>query len=278
MSMDPSRITALLEPFLNDRCPTSRGVRDVGDFLSPTQLDQISTYIDLLLRWNARINLTAIRDPEQIVPRHFGESLFMARHLFPSAPVITGDAPPIAPFAMSANSAHDADRSQLETRGSKPPRVVDLGSGAGFPALPIRIWAPHVHLTMIESNHKKAAFLREVVRALKLTNVDVLPERAESVATRLSKPSVGEDAAREPFQPADVVTFRAVEKFTQILPTAASFLAPNARLAVLVTLDQRQQLQAISTITWNHMSVPRSHNRVLAIGTTKWQNNVITDE
>ena len=68
--MDTARIAALLEPFLEQS-------------LSPIQLDQISTYIDLLLRWNARINLTAIRDPEEIVTRHFGESLFMARHLFP---------------------------------------------------------------------------------------------------------------------------------------------------------------------------------------------------
>ena len=69
--MAPARISALLQPFLE--AP-----------LSPVQLDQISTYIDLLLRWNARINLTAIRDPEHIVPRHFGESLFLARHLFPT--------------------------------------------------------------------------------------------------------------------------------------------------------------------------------------------------
>src|ERR1022692_2217884 len=70
--MDAANIAALLEPYL-DRP------------LTPAQLAQISTYIDLLLRWNARINLTAIRDPEEIVTRHFGESLFMARYLFPDA-------------------------------------------------------------------------------------------------------------------------------------------------------------------------------------------------
>src|SRR5260370_37317697 len=69
--MDTARIAALLEPFLEPSLP-------------PSQLDQISTYIDLLLRWNARINLTAIRHPEEIVTRHFGESFFLARHLFPS--------------------------------------------------------------------------------------------------------------------------------------------------------------------------------------------------
>src|SRR5208283_6083881 len=54
------------------------------------------------------------------------------------------------------------------------PRVIDIGSGAGFPALPLKIWAPHIHLTLIESNHKKAAFLREVARALTLTNINVI--------------------------------------------------------------------------------------------------------
>jgi 16S rRNA (guanine527-N7)-methyltransferase len=68
--LDTARIAALLDPYLEQSLPTS-------------QLDQISTYIDLLLRWNARINLTAIRRPEEIVTRHFGESFFLARHVFP---------------------------------------------------------------------------------------------------------------------------------------------------------------------------------------------------
>ena len=68
--MQTARISALLEPFLNHP-------------LSEQQLNQISIYTDLLQRWNARINLTAIRTEEEIVTRHFGESLFLARHVFP---------------------------------------------------------------------------------------------------------------------------------------------------------------------------------------------------
>ena len=257
--MERDRITALLEPFLEHP-------------LSPTQLNQISTYIDLLLRWNARINLTAIRDPEEIVPRHFGESLFMARHLFPARSAEREDAsiegaPRIAPLAKNGNSIAAEDRSELEARGSKLMHVVDLGSGAGFPALPIKIWAPQIHLTMIESNQKKAAFLGEAVRALKVTNVDVLPERAESVATRLPQAmAVSKPAAKNIFQLAEVVTFRAVEKFNQILPLAAKFLAPNARLAVLVTTTQLQELQVLPK-AWATMHVPQSHSGLLAIGT-----------
>src|SRR5450755_2213230 len=139
--MDPARTAALPEPFLDHP-------------LSSAHLDQISTYIDLLLRWNARINLTAVRDPDHIVTRHFGESFFLARHLFPEH---VGTAAPGCPAEQ----------------GSATVRAIDIGSGAGFPALPLKIWSPAIHLTLVESNHKKAAFLREVVRELRLTDINV---------------------------------------------------------------------------------------------------------
>ena len=91
--MDSARIAALLEPFLNSG-ETSREPQQGGSALTSAQLDHISAYIDLLLRWNARINLTAIRKPEEIVTRHFGESLFLARQLFPRADRTLLFAPP----------------------------------------------------------------------------------------------------------------------------------------------------------------------------------------
>jgi 16S rRNA (guanine527-N7)-methyltransferase len=219
--MDTARIAALLEPFLEPFLEQS---------LSKSQLDQISIYIDLLQRWNARINLTAIRNEEEIVTRHFGESVFMARHLFP--------------IERPAPSLH-------------PPRVLDIGSGGGFPALPLKIWAPTIHLTMIESNHKKAAFLREVARALTLTNVNVITDRAETVAAR-----VGKD-----FPPADVVTLRAVEQFETILRQAVRFLAPQASLALLIGTAKIHHLNALTTLKWQPpIHVPESRTNVLSIG------------
>src|SRR5450755_1197510 len=100
--MDPARTAALPEPFLDHP-------------LSSAHLDQISTYIDLLLRWNARINLTAIRKPEEIVTRHFGESFFLARHLFPQS-VANGSSVARAPSPANADSAQLPATSQL----SKP--------------------------------------------------------------------------------------------------------------------------------------------------------------
>jgi len=231
--MDPARIAALLEPFLSAKLPPScRSERasalEKPDVLSPAQLQSISMYIDLLLRWNARINLTAIRDPEEIVTRHFGESFFAARILFP---------------AFSAHSA------------VKGVHVADVGSGAGFPGLPIKLWAPHVSLTLIESNHKKAAFLRETVRALSLTNVNVVTYRAEELLKHSPPTSF------------DVVTLRAVERFHTILPIASSLVAPQGRLVLLIGSAQvKPALAALPSLSWdNPVPVPLSRSRVVAV-------------
>ena len=195
--MDDARIAELLIPFLSDS-PRLRGHEGSASasnaaVLSPTQLRHISTYIDLLLRWNARINLTAVREPEEIVTRHFGESIFAARYLFPRA---------------KPGTSPEASR----------PHVIDVGSGAGFPGLPIKIWATHAHLTLIESNQKKATFLREVVRNLGVSDVDVFTGRANAF----------------PGSKGDVVMLRAVEHFESILPVAAGLVRSDGCLAMLV--------------------------------------------
>jgi 16S rRNA (guanine527-N7)-methyltransferase len=227
--METTRIAELLEPFLgpanNQRLPT----RD---------LQSISTYIDLLLRWNARVNLTAVRDPDEIVTRHFGESLFAARYLFP-------DRKSVGP---SADRSSAAQHSHM--------RVADLGSGAGFPGLPIKLWEPQIALTLIESSHKKAAFLREVVRALTLTSVDIQAARAETV----------------PEASFDVVTLRAVERFDSILPTAARLVAPGGRLALLIGSSQLPKAEVILRASplqrpsvMEAIPVPLSLSRVLVV-------------
>ncbi|HEV8493796.1 MAG TPA: 16S rRNA (guanine(527)-N(7))-methyltransferase RsmG [Candidatus Angelobacter sp.] len=115
--------------------------------LDEMRLAAISKYIDLLIKWNARINLTAIRAPEEIVQRHFGESLFAASHLLAEKSVKT---------------------------------AIDLGSGAGFPGVPFALLAPEVEITLIESSQKKSTFLKESIYLLGLKNVKVFSGRAES--------------------------------------------------------------------------------------------------
>ncbi len=216
--MHPARIAELLDPFL--RAAPTETTGQAPHALSTAQLQDISTYIDILSRWNARINLTAIRDEEDIVARHFGESLFAATHLFPSTARLS---------------------------------VADLGSGAGFPGLPIKIWAPQISLTLIESNHKKAAFLSEVSRALTLTDVNIQNARAESLLPATF----------------DVVTLRAVERFESILPTSGALVAPSGRLALLIGSAQQSQAQSsLPHFTWSQpIPVPHSRSRILQVGT-----------
>lgn len=218
-------MAALLSPFLG------------GASLSDSQLAQLASYLDLLLRWNARINLTAIRDPEQIVTRHFGESLFAARHLYPG----------------------------LATRDSQ---LLDLGSGPGFPGLPIKIWTPALPTTLLESNQRKATFLREVVRALELTGVQVVSDRAENFAAEIANYKL-------PITNSVTITLRAVEHFREILPTAVELLqqfpAASRRLALLIGAAQVEPARArAGTLTWSlPLPIPASSQRVLLVGNSQ---------
>ena len=217
--MEDARIAELLEPFLSDG-----GDRPRAAALPPAKVRRISMYIDVLLRWNDRVNLTAIREPEDIVTRHFGESIFAARQLFPQSVVEAGTT---------------AD-------------VIDIGSGAGFPGLPTKIWAPHIHLTLIESNQKKATFLREVVRHLSLANVDVFAARAKTYPGNRGRCGHASGC-------------RAVRIG---LLEASGLVGPDGRLAIMVgksQLDRAREL--LPALRWEDpVSIPLSSNRFMMIG------------
>ena len=202
-------VAALLRPFIDD--------------LTPSQLNQVSVYIDLLLRWNAKMNLTAIRDPESIVTRHFGESFFLSRILTEKG---------IGPAA----------------------KIIDVGSGAGFPGIPLKIARPTVALSLVEAQQRKAVFLREVLRALNL-DAEVNNSRAENMA-RMRPAS------------ADVVTLRAVEKFETILPVAAGLVNQTGKLAVLIGRPQVTQAQNLlkNWVFEAFAVVPGSESRVILVG------------
>lgn len=169
--MAKPNIAALLGPFV---------VRQI----TPELATQIEAYLALLAKWNRTTNLTAIRVPEQIIERHFGEAFFAAERLLSPADVT----------------------------------VMDLGSGAGFPGLPMAMLAPAAKFTLVEAQAKKATFLKEVVRHLGLKNVKVFAGRAEEYALT-----------------ADLVTMRAVERFVDMVPVAVGRLAPEGRLALFST-------------------------------------------
>ena len=220
--VDPARIAELLAPFLQS--PPGPPA-----CLTEAQVGQVSAYLDLLLRWNARINLTAVRDPESMVTRHFGESFFAVRQLL----------------------REQEAGSRKQEAGV---RAIDLGSGAGFPGLPLKILAPALALTLIESSQKKAAFLKEAVRSLALTDVDVFAGRGEDF------PST-----------ADLVTLRAVERYERTLGTAARLVAPGGRLALLIGSAQAAHTpQLVPAFAWSEpIAIPQASARVLLIGTNQ---------
>ena len=262
--MDPARIEELVEPFL---APAH------DQRLTASDLQHISTYIDILQHWNSRINLTAIRDPEDIVTRHFGESLFAARHLFPKADVGSAARGGPAEPSLASHAVGEAIRGRAalkgrergnEEKGALAPgandqrrttndglSVADIGSGAGFPGLVLKLWKPDIILTLIESNYKKATFLREVTRALTLMDVNIQNARAETLPARSF----------------DVVTLRAVEHFEEILPVAANLAKPAGRLALLIGASQLARAQsALPNHIWDEpMPIPSSRSRILAV-------------
>jgi 16S rRNA (guanine527-N7)-methyltransferase len=245
--MHPARIAELLQPFLSTNpCHSEPGQRPGEEpaVLSTTLLQHISTYIDILLRWNSRINLTAIRNEEEIVTRHFGESLFAARHLFPS----------ISSASSASSAVKNFDLDSAEARSPiAEARLADLGSGAGFPGIPIKLWAPKISLTLIESNQKKATFLREVARSLTLMDINIQNVRAQTL----------------PPSAFNVVTLRAVEQLTDVLPIAATLLAPAGRLALLISSSQLDPTRStLPQVAWETpIPIPESRSRLLLVGT-----------
>lgn len=119
----------------------------LGIRLTSAQIEALSIYEQQLLEWNERVNLTAIRDPEKIRIKHFLDSLtcLLAMHNTPME------------------------------------RVIDVGSGAGFPGIPLKIACPNMQLTLVESVGKKADFCRHIVQKLCLSGVEIVQERAETI-------------------------------------------------------------------------------------------------
>ena len=189
--------------------------------LNDEQLVYIQQYMKILLAWNEKVNLTAIRDPLEILYRHFCESMYAAV----AVPVENG-------------------------------RLADVGSGAGFPGIPLKIMRPGLQMFLIESNMKKATFLAEVLRNIELPDTKVLVSRYEEL---------GEEVA-----PLDYVCSRAVGDFEPFLAWAAS--ERIAAKQVILWIGGRDLDQARQGAQWEWrepIPVPHSLRRYLLVGTRK---------
>jgi 16S rRNA (guanine527-N7)-methyltransferase len=180
--------------------------------LSPIIYDQLARYLELLLKWNARMNLTAIREPEEVVRRHFGESLFAAQH--------------------------------LNALGDPCETLLDFGSGAGFPGIPIQLFHPRLNVTLAESQNKKATFLRETIRTLGLKTL-VWADRVEAIP---------------PGRRFDVVTLRAVDN----MPEAIAAAVPRVGDRMLLLTTSGQQLDRLPGFSYSPgINIPASDTQQL---------------
>jgi 16S rRNA (guanine527-N7)-methyltransferase len=198
--------------------------RALGEFKLPgydNQVLQIQQYIRILLVWNEKVNLTSIRDPLEILYRHFCESMYAAA----TVPVENG-------------------------------RLADVGSGGGFPGLPIKILCPNLRVFLVESNLKKATFLAEVIRELGLTDAQVLVRRYEEL---------GEEIA-----PLDFVCSRALGEFPSFLEWAHSEQIASKQVILWIGVRDLPDLQRIRTWEWREpIQVPHSLRRLILVGTKK---------
>ncbi len=172
--------------------------------LSSTQIAQLLEYLELLLKWNRKINLTAIRTPEACVTRHFGESLYLAR------------------WATLAG------------------RLLDIGSGAGFPGLALKIAFPRLAVTLLEPVAKKRVFLKEVARTCGMEWVEVRGERLVDF--------LRQDREKR----FDAVTARAVGRVERLVEQAGKCLGPGGKLYLWLSAEQGARLvQTTGDFRWD---------------------------
>ncbi len=179
--------------------------------------ERLAIYAELLMRWNARLNLSAIRSPDQVLRRHLLEGIFAAEN--------------VAPGTAS---------------------LLDFGSGAGIPGVPIAICRPEVQVTLADSNQKKAAFLKEVGRRV-------------GGSLRVHAGRVEEMPPAEVF---GAVTMRAVDRAGAMLTRAIERVAPGGELLLLTTAARFQEWeQALpGGLVWRRVEQPSGSGRVLQIG------------
>ena len=199
------------DPF--DRLP--RYLAEVGVHASLGQLEQFRAHFDLLVRWNERTNLTSVRDPEAILRRHFAESAYLT---------------------------------QVVRLGSGT--LVDIGSGAGFPGISVKILSPQTKVVLVEAVQKKAAFLKEVARAVGLPGLEVFAGRFED---------------RQDFA-ADWITMRAV-KLEAPLVEAIRRNVPRGTYAIFLGESDAARLSGAKIY-----AIPGSDRRVIAVGTCSTWN------
>ncbi len=207
----------MTDPILGVGARLTELLADTGlGMLDAEEARLFEIYFSLLIRWNARVNLTSVRSQEGILSRHFMESIACARAL---------------PAEVST--------------------LLDFGSGGGFPGIPIAICRPEIAVTLAESQGKKAAFLQEAVRTLRIHAV-VHAQRAENLGSGF-----------------DCVVLRAVDKMLEAVEAAVHLIAPGGSLVLMTTGAEFEMLKGAAgpELCWEQtIQLPGSFDRLLALG------------
>jgi 16S rRNA (guanine527-N7)-methyltransferase len=178
----------------------------------------IRAFIPRLLYWNSKMSLTAVTDPLEVLRFHFGESMFAASVL-----------------------------------ANKNGRLADVGSGAGFPGIPLKLIVPTLDVVLIESNAKKAAFLADVVRELALPRVEVFHGRFDG----LDAGALG----------LDFITARALGMHDRLVQWSRGVINPGGSLILWLGEDDASKVSTDRSWQWRKsLSIPQSHRRVLLVG------------
>lgn len=170
-----------------------RGLIALGLTLDRDIQQRLLDYIALIEKWNRVYNLTAIREPEKMVSHHLLDSLAVAP--------------------------------QLHAK-----RLLDVGSGAGLPGIPLALAKPETHVTLLDSNHKKAAFLNQAVMELKLKNAEVCSERVESWQTQ---------------NRFDVIISRAFSEMGEFVRVTRHLLAPGGMFVAMKGLHPYEEIEKL---------------------------------
>ncbi|MGY5389565.1 16S rRNA (guanine(527)-N(7))-methyltransferase RsmG [Bacillus spizizenii] len=170
-----------------------------GISLSPRQLEQFELYYDMLVEWNEKINLTSITEKKEVYLKHFYDSITAAFYV---------------------------DFNQVNT-------ICDVGAGAGFPSLPIKICFPHLHVTIVDSLNKRITFLEKLSEALQLENTNFCHDRAETFGQRKD--------VRESY---DIVTARAVARQSVLSELCLPLVKKNGLFVALKAASAEEELNA----------------------------------
>jgi 16S rRNA (guanine527-N7)-methyltransferase len=205
------------------------GANELNITLSAEQTQLFLTYLHILQAWNEKINLTSIKDEKEIVIRHFLDSLTIFHHI------------------------------------EKESRVLDLGSGAGFPCIPLKIVNPSIEITLLDSTQKKVYFLKEVIRRLRLEGIYAVCARAESEDNGVQRNYY------------DFVISRAVGTVDKLVEISKPYLADHGKIILMrgkSGLEEWSNSRVVSKnfrlLKFSDLVLPYSRRRRVILVVGRW--------